>query len=68
MTYIEAKREVEMSHLCVSPFFMKEIKETILTVYTTHVTNYLSVNKTRIYPRIISNIMVIQTLIMFVIS
>ena len=30
MTYIEAKREIEMSHLCVSPFFMKEIKETIL--------------------------------------
>ena len=30
LTYIEAKREIETSHLCVSPFFMKEIKETIL--------------------------------------
>ena len=30
LTYIEAKREIETSPLCVSPFFMKEIKETIL--------------------------------------
>ena len=33
-----------------------------------HVTNYPSVNKTRIYPRTMANIMVIQTLIMFIIS
>ena len=33
-----------------------------------HVTNYPSVNKTRIYLRTMVNIMVIQTLIMFIIS
>ena len=33
-----------------------------------HATNYPSVNKTRIYPRTMVNIMVIQTLIMFIIS
>ena len=30
LTDIEEKREIETSHLCVSLFFMEEIKETIL--------------------------------------